>query len=95
MMTLVLLIDDFDEDLGDDADGGSRRREEYGGADRVRKMPYFRHFCEFLGWIFGALDGTQFLLCVVEGREVALTPGVELPGVGPPGAGVSAQALAP
>ena len=26
---------------------------------------------------------------------VALTLGVELPGVGPPGAGVSAQALAP
>ena len=45
-------------------------------------------FCVIFGllWkIFGALDGTQFLLCVVEGRWVALTPGVELPGVGPSG----------
>ena len=40
------------------------------------------HYC---GIFFGALDGTQFLLCVVEGRWVALTPGVELPGVGPSG----------
>ena len=54
-----------------------------------------RHFSHFLVPIFQALDDTQFLLCVVEGRGVALTPGVGLPGVGPPGAGVSAQALAP
>ena len=43
-----------------------------------------RHFLDFLGRFFGALDDTQFLLCVVEGREVALTPGVKLLGVGPP-----------
>ena len=42
-----------------------------------------RHFLFFRA-IFGALDDTQFLLCVVEGRGVALTPGVNLPGVGPP-----------
>ena len=35
--------------------------------------------------IFWSLDGTQFLLCVVEGWRVALTPEVELPGVGPSG----------
>ena len=45
-------------------------------------------FCVIFGLLwnfFGALDGTQFLLCVVEGWWVALTPGVELPGVGPSG----------
>ena len=44
-----------------------------------------RHFWFIVDFFFGALDGTQFLLCVVEGRWVALTPGVELPGVGPSG----------
>ena len=58
-------------------------------------MTHFASFFDFLEKIFGALEGTQFLLCVVKGRGVALTPGVELPGVRPPGAGVSAQALAP
>ena len=43
----------------------------------------FRHFWIFCGDFFGALNGTQFLLCVVEGRWVALTPGVELLGVEP------------
>ena len=52
-------------------------------------------FFDFLGKFFEAFDGTQFLPCVVKGRGVALTPGVSLLGVGPPGAGVSAQALAP
>ena len=45
-------------------------------------------FCVIFGLLwkfFGALDGTQFLLCVVDCRWVALTPGVELPGVGPSG----------
>ena len=51
------------------------------------------HFWFFQA-IFGALDDTQFSLCVVEGWGAALTPGVKLPGVGPPGVGVSAQALA-
>ena len=55
----------------------------------------FSAFLRFFRLVFGALDGTQFLLCVVEGRGVALTPGVELPGVRPPGAGVSAHPLAP
>ena len=58
-------------------------------------MAHFALFFDFLGLFFEALDDIQFLLCVVEGRGVALTPGVELPGVRPPGAGVSAQALAP
>ena len=40
----------------------------------------------------GALDDEEFF--VIEGSGVALTPGVGLPGVGPPGAWVSAQALA-
>ena len=40
---------------------------------------------------WGALDDEEFF--VVEGSGVALTPGVGLPGVGPPGAWVSAQAL--
>ena len=62
---------------------------------RYGKVAHFASFFGLFRYFFGALDGTQFLLCVVEGREVALTPGVELPGVGPPGAGVSAQALAP
>ena len=41
-----------------------------------------RHFL-FLVGIFGVLDGAQFLLCVVEGWCVALTSGVEPPGVKP------------
>ena len=49
------------------------------------KGTYFASFFGFFWKIFGALDDAQFLLCVVEGLGVALTPGVELPGVGPPG----------
>ena len=41
---------------------------------------------------WGALDDEEFF--VVEGSGVALTPGVGLLGVRPPGAWVSAQALA-
>ena len=51
------------------------------GREKGRILRHFWFFME----IFGALDVTQFLLCVVEGRWVALTPGVELPGVGPSG----------
>ena len=40
---------------------------------------------------WGSLDEEEFF--VVEGSGVALTPGVGLPGVGPPGAWISAQAL--
>ena len=41
-----------------------------------RRVPVFR------AMIFWALDDEEFF--VVEGRGVALTPGVKLPGVGPP-----------
>ena len=41
---------------------------------RREKGRILRHFWFFYGF-FGALDGTQFLLYVVEGRWVALTPG--------------------
>ena len=61
---------------------GCGRPCEYAVTQDVRRDA----FCVVFGllWIFfGALDGTQFLLCVVEGRW--LTPGVELPGVGPSG----------
>ena len=52
---------------------------------RTREGTHFASFLDFFMVIFGAHDGTQFLLCVVEGRWVALTPGVELPSVGPSG----------
>ena len=41
---------------------------------------------------WGALDDEEFF--VIEDSGVALTPGANLPGVGPPGVGVIAQALA-
>ena len=50
----------------------------------LRRDAYASFFGFFRAIFFGALDDKQFLLCVVEGRGVALTPGVKLPGVGPP-----------
>ena len=57
---------------------------EYAATQDVRRDA-FASFLDFFMVFFGALDGTQFLLCAVDGRLVALTPGVELPGVGPSG----------
>ena len=58
--------------------------------EEAGKRRILRSFFDFLGCFF-----LRPSMAVVEGRGVALTLGVELPGVGPPGAGVSAQALAP
>ena len=36
--------------------------------EEVRKVTHFVSLSKFLGNFFEALDGTQFLLCVVNGR---------------------------
>ena len=65
-------IDDDDEDLGNDGEAAN----EASKMEELEKWRILRHFGFFKGFFFEALDGTQFLLCVVEGREVTLTPGV-------------------
>ena len=75
-------------DHGDEQIVASRATDHGGRCPCCAGSSEGTHFASFLvycGIFFGALDGTQFLLCVVEGRWVALTPGVELPGVGPSG----------
>ena len=93
------VIDDDDEDLGHDDDFSRRVADEASEMEEVEKGTHFASLFVFFflgGMIFLRPSmAHSFLLCVVEGRGVALTPGVELPGVGSPGAGVSALALAP
>ena len=58
------------------------------------KCRIFGIFWSFWKYFLGPSTAHSFTVCR-RGPGVALTPGVELPGVRPPGAGVSAQALAP